>query len=95
MYVIVSSIRGPAPVLAVMAEAFRQAVPDLWGLEGFLGFEIWREDGALHAVSKWTDKDASLVHPRSGVFERHIRSAASAHDLMAAQVKTYEAEVLA
>jgi heme-degrading monooxygenase HmoA len=94
MYVIVNSITAPPPILEVMAETFREAVVDLIGLDGFLGFEIWREESSLLAISRWTNQEASLVNPRSGVFERHLRSISDSGAIVTTRVRTYEAEVI-
>ena len=54
MFIVVNTISAAEPALNVMVEAFRKTAPDLRQFEGFLGFEIWREEGSLHAISRCT-----------------------------------------
>jgi heme-degrading monooxygenase HmoA len=94
MFIVVNSISAAEPALTVMVEAFRKTVPDLRQFEGFLGFEVWREEGTLLAISKWTTRDAFMAYPRSEVFQRHHKGMTADQAVHAAVIKMYEGEQL-
>ena len=94
MFIVVNSISAAEPALTVMIEAFRKTAPDLRQFEGFLAFEVWREEGTLLAISKWTSREAFMAYPRSEVFQRHHKGMTADQAVNAAVIKMYEGEVL-
>lgn len=94
MFIVVNTISAAEPALTVMVEAFRKTAPDLRQFEGFLSFEIWREDGTFLAVSKWSSREAFMAYPRSDAFQRHHKGMTADQASQTAQIKMYEGEVL-
>lgn len=94
MFIVVNTISAAEPALTGMVEAFRKTTPDLRQFEGFLSFEIWREEGSLLAVSKWSSREAFMAYPRSDAFQRHHKGMTADQASQTAQIKTYEGEVL-
>ncbi len=94
MFIVVNTISAAEPALTVMVEAFRKTAPDLRQFEGFLSFEIWREEGTLVAVSKWSSREAFMAYPRSEAFQRHHKGMTADQAVQTAQIKMYEGEVL-
>ncbi|HZF51784.1 MAG TPA: antibiotic biosynthesis monooxygenase family protein [Polyangiaceae bacterium] len=94
MFIVVNTISAAEPALTVMVEAFRKTAPDLRQFEGFLSFEIWREEGTLLAVSKWSSREAFMAYPRSDAFQRHHKGMTADQAGQTAQIKMYEGEVL-
>ncbi|MCK6588585.1 MAG: antibiotic biosynthesis monooxygenase [Polyangiaceae bacterium] len=94
MFIVVNTIMAAEPALAVMVEAFRKTAPDLRQFEGFLGFEIWKEEGSLHAISRWSSREAFMAYPRSEVFQKHHKGMTAEQAVEGAQIKMYEGEVL-
>ena len=93
MYISVTRIAG-APPQAVdrMVEGFRQGARDLTKFDGFLGFEIWRNEEGLEAVSKGVSKAAMEGYTNSADFGAHHGSGAARPG---SSVAYYDAEVLA
>jgi heme oxygenase (staphylobilin-producing) len=94
MFIVVNSITAAEPALAIMVEAFRKTAPDLRQFEGFLSFEIWKEEGTLLAISKWSSREAFMAYPRSEVFQRHHKGMTAEQAVQSAQIKMYEGDVL-
>ncbi|MDI1435409.1 antibiotic biosynthesis monooxygenase family protein [Polyangium sorediatum] len=95
MYVVVNTIQAPEPELARIRRAFRDTAHDLDQFEGFLGIELWQDEGALLAVSRWSTREAFLAYPRSEVFRKHHKSLRGEEAMTKAQIKMYEAESIA
>jgi len=72
MYISVSRITG-APPQAVdrMVQGFRHGAPDLKQFKGFLGFELWRNESGLEAVSRWESEAAMKEYTNSPAFTAH------------------------
>ena len=94
MFVVVNTIRAPEQELERIRQAFRDAIHDLDPFEGFLGFELWQDEGAVLAVSRWTTREAFLAYPRSEVFRKHHKGLHGDEAMVRAQIKMYEAEPL-
>lgn len=71
MFIAVTRIAAPPEALDRMADAFKQAAPDLKQFSGFLGFELWRDAGSLQAVSRWQSREAMEGYAASGAFGAH------------------------
>ncbi len=95
MFVVVNTIHASPSELERVRQAFRDTVHDLDPFEGFLGFELWKDEGALLAVSRWTTREAFLAYPRSELFRKHHKGKGFAEAMTTAQIKMYEAEPLA
>lgn len=95
MYVVVNTIRAPEHELSRIKRAFRDTAHDLDQFEGFLGIELWQDDGALLAVSRWATREAFLAYPRSELFRKHHKGLRGEKAMTAAQIKMYEAEAIA
>jgi heme-degrading monooxygenase HmoA len=94
MYVVVNHIPAAAHEIDRMVEAFRKSVPDLKQFDGYLGMELWREEGMLLAVSKWRDREAFLQYPRSEVFKEHHKGMGGEEASRRALLRMYEGEVV-
>lgn len=94
MFIVVNSISAKEEALTIMVEAFRKTAPELHQFEGFLGFEIWREEGTLLAISKWASREAFMAYPRSEVFSRHHKGMTADQAVLSAQIKMYEGEAI-
>ncbi|WP_438020794.1 antibiotic biosynthesis monooxygenase family protein [Sorangium sp. So ce315] len=95
MFIVVNTITASAPALQAMVESFRRAAPEMRQFSGFLGLEIWLDDGSLKAVSRWESREAFQEYPRSEVFRRHHRGMAGEQALRAAHITFYEGEIMA
>lgn len=71
MFVTVTRISAPKEPLDRMAEAFRRSAPDLKQFTGFLGFELWRNEGTLEAVARWESRQAMEAYTNSDAFRSH------------------------
>lgn len=71
MFIAVTRIKAPKEHQERMAEAFRQAAPALKQFSGFLGFELWRGEDTLEAVSRWESREAMEAYTHSGMFQAH------------------------
>jgi heme-degrading monooxygenase HmoA len=90
MFIAVTRIKDVAPpVIERMVEGFRHGAQDLKGFEGFLGFELWRTETSLEAVSRWTSREAMDEYRKSPVFGAHHHGSQTA-----AETATYDAEVV-
>ncbi len=94
MFIATNNFTGAEPALAVMVEAFRKTAPDLRQFEGFLSLEVWRGEGTLLVVSKWSSREAFMAYPRSEAFQRHHKGMTADQASQTAQIKVYEGEVL-
>lgn len=68
MFVAVNRITAPAQAIDRMVEGFRHNAASLKDFEGFLALELWRGDGTLDAVSKWTSRAAFEAWANSDSF---------------------------
>lgn len=69
MFVAVNTITTKDP--EKMAEMFRKAAPQLKKFEGFLGFELWKDDNKIESVSRWESKLAFDTYINSEMFHQH------------------------
>ncbi len=96
MFVTVTRVQLPKERLDRMAEAFRQGARDLKQFPGFLGFELWRNDDTLEAVSRWESREAMEAYSRSDAFRAHHGRGATegaAHP-MPGQIEYFDGEVV-
>lgn len=102
MFIAVTRVTAPKEATDRMAEAFRKAAPDLKQFPGFLGFELWRDEETLQAVSRWESRAAMEAYSKSGMFGAHHGGAGApaqgqgeGQGRGAGAVAYYEGEVLA
>ena len=75
-----------------MVEAFEKHGPDLHRLPGFLGLELWSEEGqqTILAVSRWESKEAVEGYIKHPMFGAHHGGASTQQ--MQQGVTYYEAK---
>ena len=93
MYVAVTRIKMPKPMLDHIAEAFKKSAPEMKQFAGFLGFELWRNDETLEAISRWESREAVDAYTKSDMFHKHHPTGATGGQ-GSAEVVSFEAEVL-
>jgi heme-degrading monooxygenase HmoA len=74
-----------------MVEGFRRGGPELKKFPGFLGFELWRNDDTLEAVSRWESRDAMEAYRSSPMFGAHHGPGPST---VTAETVSFDAEVV-
>lgn len=94
MIITVTKVTAPRQALERMAEAFRQAAPDMKQFPGCTGFELWLSDDTLEAVSRWESKEAVEAYAKSPLFGAHHPGAESGRGAGGGAVTYYEGEVL-
>ncbi|MBV9168607.1 MAG: antibiotic biosynthesis monooxygenase [Chloroflexi bacterium] len=67
----VTRITAPREAQERMVEGFRRGGPELKRFPGFLGFELWRNDSTLEAVSRWESREAMEAYRSSPMFGSH------------------------
>jgi heme-degrading monooxygenase HmoA len=71
MFIAVTRIKVPAQAQERMVDGFRRGGQDLKRFPGFIGFELWRNDDTLEAVSRWESQQAMEEYRASPVFGGH------------------------
>lgn len=72
MFIAVTRIKGAPPqAIDRMVEAFRRGAQDLDQFAGFKGFELWRNEDTLEAVSRWESRQAMEEYTNSPAFGAH------------------------
>ena len=71
MFVAVTRISAPRDAQERMVEGFRRGAPELKRFPGFVGFELWRNDDTLEAVSRWESREAMEAYRNSPMFGSH------------------------
>ena len=94
MFIAVTRIKAPQEALDRMAEGFRRNAPDLKQFPGFIGFELWRSEETLEAVSRWESKQAVEAYSRSPMFQAHHGKGTSPQEQNAVQLAQYTAEII-
>ena len=96
MYIAVNRIAVPVGQAQAIIEGFKHAIPGMKRFSGFLGLELWTaEDGTtIHAVSRWTSKEALDEYLKDELFRHHHGGAGSEQMNGPNQVTYYSAEVL-
>jgi heme-degrading monooxygenase HmoA len=94
MFIAVTRIRAPREALDHMAEGFRRNAPDLKQFPGFLGFELWRSEENLEAVSRWESREAMEAYTKSSMFQAHHGREATPQEQSMAQTAQYTGEVI-
>jgi len=97
MLISVTKINAPKEHLERMAQAFRQAAPDLKAVPGCTGFELWLNDTTLEAISRWESRAALDAYAQSGMFTAHHGGpggGSGGQGAGAGGVEYYEGEVL-
>ncbi|HEV7664587.1 MAG TPA: antibiotic biosynthesis monooxygenase family protein [Chloroflexota bacterium] len=71
MFIAVTRIKAPREAQERMVEGFRRGGPELKRFPGFVGFELWRSDDTLEAVSRWESREAMEAYHQSPLFGAH------------------------
>ena len=95
-FVAVTRIKAPRQAQERMIEGFRRGGPELKRFPGFLGFELWRNEDTLEAVSRWESRAAMEAYRSSPVFGAHHGSGASSGsgDGASAETVSFDAETV-
>lgn len=91
MFVAVNTITTKDPER--MVEMFRKAAPQLKKFEGFLGFELWKNEDKIESVSRWESKAAFDQYINSEMFHHH-HSDEKVKKESHAKANYYEGEVI-
>jgi heme-degrading monooxygenase HmoA len=91
MFIAVTRITAPPQAQERMVEGFRRGAPELKRFPGFLGFELWRNDQTLEAVSRWESREAMQAYRDSPMFGSHHSGPGASQ---AGQVVSFDAEVV-
>ncbi len=90
MFIAVTRIKDvPPPAIDRMVEAFRRGAQDLRQFEGFRGFELWRTENSLDAVSRWDSREAMDAYRASPAFGAHHQGSDQR-----GEIAWYDAEVV-
>ncbi|MDQ6672535.1 MAG: antibiotic biosynthesis monooxygenase [Chloroflexota bacterium] len=92
MFIAVTKITAPAAAQERMVEGFRRGGPDLKHFPGFVGFELWRNDDTLEAVSRWESREAMEAYRASPAFGAHHGPGTGSG--MAAETLAFDAETV-
>jgi heme-degrading monooxygenase HmoA len=92
MFIAVTRITAPSAAQERMVEGFRRGGPELKRFPGFLGFELWRNDTTLEAVSRWESREAMEAYRASPMFGAHHGPDTGSGG--SAEVVTFDAEVV-
>lgn len=92
MFIAVTRIQAPAPALDRMTEGFRRGAPELKRFPGFVGFELWRNEGTLEAVSRWQSREAMDAYRTSPMFGAHHGPGTGSDG--SAEIVQFDAEVI-
>jgi heme-degrading monooxygenase HmoA len=71
MFIAVTRIKAPREAQERMVEGFRRGGPELKRFPGFVGFELWRNDNTLEAVSRWDSRESMEAYRASPMFGAH------------------------
>jgi heme-degrading monooxygenase HmoA len=71
MFIAVTRIHAPKEAQERMADGFRRGGVELKRFPGFVGFELWRNDDTLEAVSRWESREAMEAYRDSPMFGAH------------------------
>jgi heme-degrading monooxygenase HmoA len=71
MFIAVTRIKAPRQAQDRMVEGFRRGGPELKRFAGFIGFELWRNDDTLEAVSRWQTQQDMEEYRASPLFGGH------------------------
>lgn len=96
MLVTVTRVQLPKDRLDHLAEVFRNGARDLKQFPGFLGFELWRNETTLEAVSRWESREAMESYARSDAFRSHHGRGATegVAPPMMGQVEYFDGEIV-
>jgi heme oxygenase (staphylobilin-producing) len=90
LFIAVTRIKGvPPAAIDRMVEAFRRGAQDLAHFDGFRGFELWRTENSLDAVSRWESREAMEAYRASPAFTAHHQGSQQA-----GEVAWYDAEIV-
>ena len=92
LIIAVTKITAPKEHLNHIAEAFRQAAPDLKQFPGCKGFELWLNDTTLQSISRWDSREALESYTKSNAFAGHHAGGAS--NTPDSVIEYYEGDVL-
>jgi heme-degrading monooxygenase HmoA len=91
MFIAVTRIKAPREAQERMVEGFRRGGPELKNFPGFVGFELWRNEDTLEAVSRWESREAMEGYRASPMFGAHHGPGPSA---VSAETVSFDAEVV-
>ena len=92
MFIAVTRIRAPKQALDRMVEGFRRGGLELKRFPGFVGFELWRNEDRLEAVSRWQSREAMEAYRSSPMFGAHHGPGGATDG--SAETAQYDAEVV-
>ena len=92
MFIAVTRVKAPKEALDRMTEGFRRGAPELKRFPGFVGFELWRNEDTLEAVSRWENRDAMEAYRQSPMFNAHHGPGTGAGG--SAEVVSFDGEVV-
>jgi heme-degrading monooxygenase HmoA len=92
MFIAVTRIKAPPAALDRMSEGFRRGGPELKRFPGFVGFELWRNQDTLEAVSRWESRQAMEAYRSSPMFGAHHAPGGASDG--SAEVVQFDAEIV-
>lgn len=92
MFVAVTRIKVPNHAQERMVDGFRRGAVELKRFPGFVGFELWRNDDTLEAVSRWQSREAMERYRASPMFAAHHGPGSSSE--VSAEVVAFDAETV-
>ena len=92
MFIAATRITAPSQALERMSEGFRRGAPELKRFPGFLGFELWRNEETLEAVSRWESREAMEAYRSSPMFGAHHGPGTGSE--VSAEIAQFDAEVV-
>ncbi len=94
MFIAVTRIKAPLAAQERMVEGFRRGGPELKRFPGFLGFELWRNEDTLEAVSRWESREAMEAYRASPLFGAHHGSSGQQGSGPSAETVAFDAEIV-
>ncbi|MEB3102542.1 antibiotic biosynthesis monooxygenase [Ferviditalea candida] len=90
MFIAVNTIQVENP--EHMAGMFQKLSPQLKQFNGFLGFEVWKAENQLKAISRWQSKEDFERYINSDLFKSHHGGSSGPSMRNQAQVEYFEGE---
>src|SRR2546423_1330735 len=85
-------VAAPSQALERMSGGCRRGAPELKRFPGFLGFELWRNEKTLEAVSRWESREAMESYRSSPMFGAHHGPGTGSE--VSAEIAQFDAEVV-
>lgn len=92
MFIAVNTIKVEEP--EQMAAMFNHSAPHLKAFDGFLGFELWKGEKQVKAVSKWKSKEAFEQYTNSDMFKEQHKGMDTSEANQRAQVAYFEGDTI-